>query len=114
MQENLNNQHAQTLEIQPHEFMSRLGNRLRVNYNKESGRFAASFAGVYEKMGNNTKQAVLGIGRTEMDACKALALKMKELYTIGRLQVLDENATSSGPEQIVTNNVSCNTWFKRT
>ncbi len=113
MQENLNNE-AQTMEIQPHEFMSRLGGRLRINYNKESGRFAASFAGVYEKLGNNSKQIVMGIARTEMDACKALALKMKELYLIGRLQVLDENATSTGPEDIVTNNVSCNTWFKRT
>lgn len=112
MQDHLNNQ-TQTLEIQPHEFMTRLGNRLRINYNKESGRYAASFAGVFEKLGNNSKQAVLGIGRTEMDACKALALKMKELYLIGRLQVLDENATSAGPEEIVTNNVSCNTWFKR-
>ncbi len=102
------------LEIQPHEFMTRLGPRLRVNGNRESGRYTASFAGVFEKLGNNTKQVVLGVGRTEMDACRALALKMKELYLLNRLQVLADNVTSAGPEKIVTNNVSCNTWFKRT
>lgn len=107
-------QQEQVLEIQPHEFMARLGPRLRVNSNRETGRYTASFAGVFEKLGNNTKQVVLGVGRTEMEACRALALKMKELYLLGRLQVLAENATSSGPEKIVTNNVSCNTWFKNT
>ncbi len=89
------------LELNPEEFMSRLGSRLRVNYNRESGRHTASFAGVYEQLGNNTKMVVNGIGKTEMDACRALALRMRDLHRLGRLQVLDESATHAGPERIV-------------
>lgn len=97
------------LEIEPQDFMSRLGSRLRINFNKETGRHTASFAGVYEKLPGNMKQVILGIGKTEIEACRALATKMRELHQIGRLQVLAEGATNPGPEQIVANQFSCKT-----
>lgn len=96
-------------ELQPHEFMARLSPRLRIHYNKETGRHTASFAGVFEKLDGDVKKALLGIGKTEMEACRALAMRMRELYQLGRLQVLDENATTAGPETIVSNDFSCNT-----
>ena len=104
---------APATEIDPQDFMVKLGSRLRLVYNKETGRHTACFAGVYEKLGNQTKQVVQGIGRSEMEACRALAMRMRDLQRIGRLQVLEAGG-DPGPDRIVAPQNSCNTWFKGT
>ncbi len=102
---------APATEIDPQDYMVKLGSRLRVVYNKETGRHTASFAGVYEKLGNQTKQAVQGMGRSEIEACRNLALRMRDLQRLGRLQVLEPGG-DPGPDRIVAPQHSCNTWFK--
>lgn len=107
------NMHAQETEINPADYMTRLGSRLRVNKNREAGRYVASFAGVYEKLDQRSKKLVLGMGRTEIDACRALAMKMRDLHAINRLQVLADPSNDDDKATVVAPTVSCNTWFKR-
>jgi len=100
------------LELQPQDYMTRLGSRLRVNYNREANRYVACFAGVFEKLDTTNRKLVQGIGKTELDACRALALKMRDLYRLGRLQVLNDGASLKDTETVVDSGISCNTWFQ--